>query len=270
MATGWFAGVDVEAQFGFYLSSEGDVYDKAVLVPAEVEIPGVVGSFFTGPGRLGSRDFKLKGFFDGASKAAVLANVKAFASLISDGIIPIRLADWSDVMIEAKLVAFPGSSMPPEQVQIPFDVELTFRAPVPFWRDVNALCYRFDANPTPMPCGNASVAPELYGCATGGASAVTPQLKGYDHRGNEEWSATFATLAAGEAYKLVTAAFDMGIYKKAAGSAVWVAQDDQTILTAGVFPKALFSSSAAYRMAQWAMLSGSTGKWVAIYPRTWW
>lgn len=265
MPTLWLGGVDAEAVFGLMLSDEGSVLDGMTAVPQEIEVPWVVGSLFVGPATVKARDFVLKGWLKGTSNADVRTKWTALKALVNAGLRTVRVADWSDAMIEATLVRAVAVAGAPAQISDWMTVELTFRAPIPFFRDVNALSYRFDSTPTPMPCGTAAVAPELYGFGP----ATTPQLKGYDHRGTEEWSATFATLATGEAYKIVTAGFDMALYKKAAGSALWVAADDQTVLTAGVFPKCLFSTSAAYRLSQWPLLSASSGKWLALYPRMW-
>jgi hypothetical protein len=262
MATLYVAGVDLEATLGFQFTNEGSVLDGSVSVPQELEIASVSGVFLAGPGRVPAREFTFRGYLAGATPAVVRANLKVLKSLLGEGLVTVRVADWSDVMIEAKCVRFQAVNQPPAQLAAPVDIEMTFRAPLPYWRDVAVLPHGFGSTPQPMPQGTGDVAPDLwlYGPAT------TPVLKGYDARGAELWSATFATLGANDSYRIVTAAFDMRIEKYLASPTAVV---DDAVLTAGVFPRAFHATGWAYDLSQWPALSVSTGTGSAVYPRTW-
>lgn len=265
MATVWINGTDLEATYGFQLTSEGNVLDGAVVLPGEIEIPTVPGAFFVGPGRVPVREFRLAGTLIAASFATARASLRSLQALLEQGEVTVRLADREDIAIRAVCTGLRSVNLNPQFVQPALAIELTFRAASPYWRDVQALPYRFGSTsaPTPMPMGPASVAPDLW---LFGAVA-NPQVKGYDHRGNELWSATLTiTLGVNDAVRIVTSAFDMTIWKYMASPTGVL---DDTLLTAGVFPRPLHSSRAAYQYSQWPMLGTTAPRGLAIYPRLW-
>lgn len=274
MGTLYLNGCDLEAQLGFSFSDEGTVLDAMVSVPSEVELPGVPGTFFAGPAKLGAREFTLRGWLDGATQSEVRANLKKLIALVGEGLITVRVADWSDVMIEAKCVRFPAKSIPPEQVQVPCDVELTFRAPCPYWRDVVALPYGLSSTPTAIPCGTASVAPDYWIWPASATAVVNPSIIGYDHRGVEQWRSRFLiTLAQTDALRIVTSAFDMTIWKYVNAFAGTIDDSLLSSTAPSIFPKALYATRQSYRFSQWQLLAltadSGTPIGRAVFPRMW-
>lgn len=257
------AGTDLETAFGFFLSDETNALDTGVEVQPEVEIPGVVGAFLAGPPRVAPKEFTLSGFLEAATAAEVHENLRALQDWLRLGLAPIRLGDRPTLTIDARPVAVRPRAMHPQHVQSVIDVDIVVRAPFPYWREGEALAYWFGSSPTRMPQGSAPVAPDFWIMAVGG-TATNPQLKGYDALGNELWSATFATLNGGEAYRIVTAGADMAIWKYA-GSSTPTLSD--TSLTAGIFPQSFASDRQSYRFQQWPALSVSAGVGRAVYPR---
>lgn len=265
MATLYLNGVDCEAVYGFQLTSEGNALDGAVVLPGEVEIPSVPGAFFVGPGRVPVREFRLSGVIIASTFATARASLRTMQALLEQGEVVVRLADRDDISIRAVCTGVRPVNLAPQFVQPAVQVELAFRAAVPYWRDTQALPYRFGStsSPTPMPMGSASVAPDLWLFGP----AANPQVKGYDHRGNELWSATFTiTLGANDALRIVTSAFDMTVWKYVASPTGVL---DDTLLTAGVFPRPLHSSQGTYQYLQWPMLGTTAARGVAVYPRCW-
>jgi hypothetical protein len=261
MATVYINGQDLAALVGFQLSKQGSTLDGMMTVPDEVTIPTVVGSFFTGPGKVAAREFRLAGFLLVADAATARTNLRLLEALLDQGEVTVELADRTDILIRARCIAVETAPRDPQVLSPVVEVTLVFRASSPYWRDALALPYGFGATMTAMPQGNASVAPVIwiYGAAT------NPVLTGYDHMGTALWSATFTiTLAATDALKIVTSAFDMTIWKYV-NSATGVLDD--TLLTAGVFPRPFHSSRAVFQFSQWGALSVSAGTGRAVYPR---
>jgi hypothetical protein len=264
MADLWINEVDTSATFSFSLQDEGDSLSGAVTRPNEIIIPGSAATLFTGPGTVATKEFVLRGVVhvEGSFANTRLA-VIGLKALVEDGQVTVRLNGWNTVMIEAECVLFKVSNQQPAQVSDWVDVEMTFRSQSPYWRDVAAAGYTFDATPTPMPMGTASVAPDYVGYGP----ANTPILTGYNAAGDALWTATLGiNLAATDSVRIVTAMYQQAIYKYV-NSATPVL--DNTLLSAGVFPRGLFSSGAMYSLGQSPMLKGSVGVWKAVYPRQW-
>lgn len=264
MADLWINEVDTSVAFSLLLQDEGDSLSGAITRPIEVSIPGSSGTLFVGPGTVATKEFTLRGVVhvEGSFANTRLA-VIGLKALAEDGTVTIRLNGWNTVMIEATLVNFKASNQQPEQVSDWVDVEMTFRSQSPYWRDRNALGYTFDSTATPMPMGTASVAPDywVYGPAN------TPVLTGLDAVGAQLWTSTLGiNLAATDSVRIVTAMYQQAIYKYV-NSATAVL--DNTLLTAGVFPRGLVSQGAMYTLAQWPMVKTSLGVGKAVYPRMW-
>ena len=265
MATSWIASVDVESVLGMLLWDEDHILDTAVEVQGEVEIPMVRGAINAGPNRTKVRDFTLKYTLDGVSRAAVRTNFEKLQALLGDGRdASVRVADRSDLSILARCVEFPAVIPGAHQVGIPLDVELKFRAPNPYWQSTTPSVVTFDTTHTAMPQGTAPAEPVITS-PVGPLAATT--LKGYSYLDVEEWSATLAALGAGEQYRITTSPAVMTIEKLV--GATWFPADDQSVLTAGVFPKVLPSNGTGFQTSAWPRLSASAGTWTATYPRQW-
>lgn len=265
MATIWVNGMDLEVMAGFQMTNEGNVLNSAVVLPREVEIPTVPGSFFVGPGRVAVREFVVRGHVTGTTFDLARDNLTLLQAILGPGSMMVRLFDRADIMIQATCVGCVPVNQPPQFVTPYIEVEITFRTSMPYWRDVQASARWFGSisSPTPMPMGSASVAPDywLFG------SVTNPVLKGYDFQGNEVWSSTFTiTLGANDALRIVSSAFDMTIWKYVATPTGVL---DDTLLTAGVFPRPLHATEASYRFGQWQMLGTTAPRGVAVYPRHW-
>lgn len=263
MATSlWVQGVDTEAEFGFSLSDEGDVLGGAVVIPGEIEIPYAVGSFYAGAPRVPAREFTLVGQMTAADFDTNRDNLTRFKGLMGTGVVTLRLRGALDVMIEAKLVKVSPANLIPQHVTPWVRVEATFRAAFPYWRDLYALPRWFGSTPTVMPQGTGDVAPELW--LFGGTN---PVVTGYDYRGNPLWTSTFTiTLGANDALRVVTGMQDMSIWKYLASM---TGTNDDTLLSAGIFPKSFFATSTSYLLGQFPALSVSSGWGMAVYPRMW-
>src|SRR3990167_1643825 len=261
-------GIDTAATLGFNLTDEGGARAAMVNIPQEVEIPGVPGVIFSGPFIVRLREYRIRGYLDGASKAAVQANLLKLQALCGDGNeVAVVFGDWATVQLPSVCVEMPGKNYPVNsrgnsQNEIPFYVEMLFRADNPFWQDITPQAINFTSTHTNMPQGTAPGFPVLTSPV---GALTTPQLKGWDHNDVELWSCTLASLGAGEQYRITTAPGVMTIEKFAGG--VWVVSDGSK--TAGVFPKILSSNGVAYQTSAWPKLSASTGTWVSTYPRQW-
>lgn len=264
MAELWINETDVQTAFGFTLADEGTVLSAGIVQPGEVSIPGSSGTLFVGPGKIAGREFTVAGQVHSASGfAATRTALIGLKALATDGQVTVRLNGSSTIVIEAVCVAFEADNVNPSHVIDWIDVKMTFKAQSPYWRDLAAVGYTFDANLTPMPMGNADVWPDywVYGPAN------VPVLTGYDAWGSALWTATInINLAATDSVRIVTTIYQQAIYKYV-NSATPVL--DNTLLSAGVFPQKLRSAGAMYTLAQWPMLKTSLGVGKAVYARNW-
>jgi hypothetical protein len=262
MATLYVAGVDLEATLGFQFTDEGEVLSGAVAIPTEIEIPTMRGALFVAPHRVPVREFTLRGYLNGATQAAVRTNLKKLVALVGEDQVTVRVADWSDVQITAKCVRFPAANYPPAQLAPPVRVEMTFRAPNPYWQDTTPQAIAFTTSAVAMPQGTAPSEPVL---TTAVGAATTPMITAKDYVGGTLWTATLASLSASERYRITTAPGAMTIERW--DGAVWVADEDA--LTAGIFPRPLPSNGTGYQTSAWPTLQATTGSWTATYNRQW-
>ena len=53
--------MDLEVEYGFQMTNQGNVLDAAVVVPGELRIPNVAGAYLVGPGVVAGREAVLSG-----------------------------------------------------------------------------------------------------------------------------------------------------------------------------------------------------------------
>lgn len=271
MATHYLAGtvagvpgsyVDLAATLGYIAhEQEGDL-DAALGISGQVEIPYVPGAILVGPERTEVRNFKLVGTLDGASQAAVRANLHLLKALATDGLVWVKVADWSTVQIQCKCIDFRVKPDPARHVSIPVTVEMTFRAPNPYWQDISPQAIAFNTSHTNMPQGTAEGWPVLTS-PVGVLAACT--LTGYDYLDTQIWSCTLEALLAGEQWRITVAPAVMTIEKFTGG--VWVNWDRG--MTAGRFPMVLPSNGVAFQSSLSPKLASSVGTWTSTYPKQW-
>lgn len=261
-------GIDLSS-LGFNFTDEGHALDASVEVPQEVEIPGMRGAILAGPARTAVRAFTLKGYLDGTTQAAVRTNLRKLQALLGDGRENlIIVGDWSTVQIAAVCTRLPGLNYPTNsransQNEIPFAVEMDFRAANPYWQDVTPTSPTFNTVHTQIPQGTA---PGEYVLLSPVGVLAACTLKGWDYLDVELWSMTLAALTAGQQYRITVQPPVMTIEKFVGG--VWVFADDQK--TAGVFPMLLPSNGEAFQASAWPRLSASVGTWtVSGFRRRW-
>jgi hypothetical protein len=263
-------GIDVGATFGFQFTDEGHALDAMVSVPNEVEIPAMRGAIFVGPNRVPVRKFTFKGFLDGASQATVRSNLHKLQALLGDGTENLVIVgDWPTVQIAAVCVELPGLNYPVgsranSQNEIPFAVEMAFRASNPYWQDITPQSITFTTTHTAMPQGTAPGEPVLTSPI---GVLTTPVITVYDANDVAISSTTLASLSAAQQYRITTKPGVMLIEKSLDSGATWSSSDAS--MTAGIFPKLLPSNGVAYQTSAWPKLSASAGTWTAAYSRQW-
>lgn len=267
MAAITIGGVDLEATLGFQFTDDGNYLDAAVTIPGEVEIPNVPGALSAGPNRVPVREFTLRGYLNGSTRAAVRTNLHLLRALVGSADVAVILGGWSTVTITARCVKFEasdgvGPTRANAQNEVPVRVAMTFRAASPYWEDITPQSVGFTTSAVAMPQGTAPSNPVL---TTTAAVATTPTITCKDYLGATLWTATLASLGATERYRITTAPGVMTI-EKYNGSA-WVNSDAS--LTSGTFPKPLPSSGVGYQTAAWPTLQATSGTWTAAYSKAW-
>lgn len=267
MAALTIGGIDLSS-LGFNFTDEGHALDAAVEMPLEMEMPGLPGAIVLSPYRVPVREFLFKGYLDGASQSAVRTNLHKLQALLGDGREnALTVGDWPTVQILAACVQLPGLNYPVQsransQNEIPFAVEMRFRASNPYWQDITPQAITFNTSHTDMPQGTAESYPVLTS-PVGVLAACT--LTGYDYLNTQIWTATLEALTSGQQYRITVAPAVMTIEKFVSGA--WTNSDAS--LTAGRFPMPLPSNGVGYQTAAWPKLAASVGSWLSTYPKQW-
>lgn len=266
MATLTIGGVDVEGSLGAHITDLGGYLDRMMSVQGEVEIPGMPGALAAGPYRTPVREFEMAGYFDGASQAAVRANVAKLTALVSEETSYV-VGDAEAYTIQAICTEMPVLNYPVgsranslNEFQAAFRIKC--RARSPYWQSTSDTTVNFTTSAAACAQGTAPSYPVL---TTNTTAAAADTLIGKDYLGNTLWTAVLAARSTGERYRITTApgVMTLEFYN---GSA-WVAGDSK--LTSGVFPQVLPSSGVGYQTSAWPTLQSSTGSWSAVYKKQW-
>ena len=262
-------GVDICATLGFQWQDQTTILDAVMGTQAETVIPNMPGAIIGGPFTTAVREFTLAGYLDAADQPTVRANLAKLVALIGDPatLTTIVTLDRPTVQLLARCTAFPALNFPVGSrsnslYERQAAIQMTFRAPNPYWQDITPQVIGFTTSDGAMPQGTAPSWPVL---TTDTAAAGADTLTGKDYLGNTLWTATLAARTSGQRYRITTQPSLMTVELYTGG--VWTNSDAS--LTGGTFPPPLPSSGTGYQSGTWPTLCATTGNWTATYSKQW-
>lgn len=255
--------IDLAATLGYTADAQDRDLDAVIGIQSEIDIPSMPGSLMVGPERTAVRVFSIGGWLDGATKAAVLTNLNLLKAIATDGLVWVKVADWSTVEIQCKCIEFKVDPDPARHVSTAQHVTMTFRAVNPYWRDVTPTSPTFGVAHQTIAQGTA---PGDYVMLSPVGVLAICVIGVWDYLDAALSSTTLEALTAGQQYRITNQPPVLTIEKFVGG--VWTFADSAK--TAGVFPKLLPSNGVAYQTAAWPRVSASVGTWTLSNFRKRW